>query len=505
VAIERELKFRLAPGALARAPRLLPFASRTRRRRVDSVYYDTPDLRLEAAHAALRLRRDGRQWLQAFKAPKGAQSALAERNEWEMPAPRGRLDASLFPREAVRAASGLDLVRLARTLRPVFATKFERRSALLRLGHGLRAEACLDRGAIEAGRAREPILELELELLEGKLAPLLRLAESLVEPLGLEIETASKAERGYRLYRSTCRAPAKWPHPAIAENAAASDAFATLCSTALAQIAANAGGVAQGKDPEYLHQLRVGTRRLRSAVRAFRPLLRRRRAAGIELPFKRMMRVFGEARDWDVFCEALAEGAAAPTVLRAARRRRGVARRAARQAVRSAEFQLAQLAALRWLHGNPWRSEAARGEPLAAFARRSLDALHALVLKRVRKIDWRDALRRHSVRIAVKRLRYACDFFAPCFPHQAVSPLLHSLSALQDTLGELNDIAVGRRLLDQLARNDAALALRQAAARVRAALAVRERELIASLENDWPAFERKRPYWRRPRAPRARR
>jgi CHAD domain-containing protein len=136
---------------------------------------------------------------------------------------------------------------------------------------------------------------------------------------------------------------------------------------------------------------------------------------------------------------------------------------------------------------------------------RSLDALHALVLKRVRKIDWRDALRRHSVRIAVKRLRYACDFFAPCFPHQAVSPLLHSLSALQDTLGELNDIAVGRRLLDQLARNDAALALRQAAARVRAALAVRERELIASLENDWPAFERKRPYWRLPRAPRARR
>jgi len=497
VALERELKFRLAPSAATRAARLLPLASRARRRRIDSVYYDTPDLRLEAACAALRLRRDGRRWLQTFKASQGAQSALAQRSEWEMPAPGGRLDAGLFPREAVRAASGLDLVRLAPRLRPVFATRFERRSSPLRLGHGVRAEACLDRGRIEAGGAREPILELELELLDGELSPLLGLAESLVEPLGLQIETASKAERGYRLYRSARPAPAKWPRPAIAENAAASDAFAIICAAALAQIGANAGGVAAGSDPEYLHQLRVGTRRLRSALRAFHPLLKRRRALAMERPFKDMMQTFGAARDWDVFCQALAEIEAAPALVRAARRRRGVAGRAARQLVSSAAFQLAQLGALRWLHADPWRSDAARAEPLAAFARRSLDRLHARLLKRARKIDWRDVERRHAVRIAVKRLRYACDFFAPCFPHQAVSPLLGALSALQDTLGELNDIAVGRRLLDQLAS--------PAAAGVRAKLAARERQLSASLESDWAQFERKRPYWRPQRAPRARR
>ena len=52
------------------------------------------------------------------------------------------------------------------------------------------------------------------------------------------------------------------------------------------------------------------------------------------------------------------------------------------------------------------------------------------------------------------------------------------------------------RLLEQLAPKDAVPALRQDAARVRARLAARERELIALLESDWPAFERKRPYWR---------
>jgi len=502
--IEQELKFRLAPSAAARAARLLPFASRPRRRRIDSVYYDTPDLRLEATRAALRLRRDGRRWWQTFKAPQGVATALAQRAEWEIPAPRGRLDVSRFPREAVRAASGHDLVRLAPRLRPVFATRFERRSAPLRLGHGVRAEGCIDRGAIEAGGSHEPLLEIELELAEGALAPLIGLAETLVEPLALEIETASKAERGYRLYRSARAAPAKWLGPSIEERAAAGDAFATLCSAALAQIGANAAGVAHATDPEYLHQLRVGTRRLRSALRAFRALLRRKQAAAVERPFKRMMHVFGAARDWDVFCQTLAEARAPAPLLAAARRRRRAARRAARQVVSSAQFQLAQLGVLRWLHGEPWRSAAARAEPLARFARRSLDRLHARLLKRALKLDWHDAPRRHQVRIALKRLRYACDFFAACFPHQAVSPLLHALSALQDTLGELNDVAVARLLLEQIAPKEGA-PLRQAAAQTRARLAARERELIASLQNDWPAFARKRPYWRAKPARRVRR
>jgi inorganic triphosphatase YgiF len=504
--IERELKFRIEAGAAARAARLLPFASRQRLRRIASVYYDTPDFRLEAAGAALRLRRDGRGSLQTLKAPQGVQTALAARHEWEMRAPRGRLAPSLFPREAVRAATGLDIVRLAPRLRPVFTTRFERRSALLALGHGVRAEACIDRGAIEAARSREAILELELELIEGDIGPLLGLAETLVEPLGLRIENASKAERGYRLFRSAAPPPpAKWLRPAIAEHAAASDAFVILCSAALAQIAANADGVARGDDPEYLHQLRVGVRRLRSAVRAFRPLLKRRRARAVEQPLRQMMRTFGAARDWDVFCQALAEAQTPAPLLRVARRRRAAARRAARGVVSSARFQLAQLGALRWLHGDPWRSDSARAEPLPRFARRSLERLHARLLQRARKIDWRDVPRRHAVRIAVKRLRYACDFFAPCFPHQAVAPMVRALAALQDTLGELNDLAVARGLLAELAAPHAAPELRAAASQVRAGLAARERQLIASVAQEWAALARGRPYWRPKPRRRARR
>src|SRR5207253_1995390 len=153
-------------------------------------------------------------------------------------------------------------------------------------------------------------LELELELLEGELGPLIGLAETLVEPLGLRIERASKAERGYRLARSAKpERPVKWSRPPIDEHAA-SDAFATLCAAALAQVAANAPGVARGDDPEYLHQLRVGLRRLLSAVRAFRRLLKRNRADEVVRPLRHAMRVFGTARDWDVFCFTLARAKA---------------------------------------------------------------------------------------------------------------------------------------------------------------------------------------------------
>jgi triphosphatase len=500
VQVERELKFRLDAQAAARAGRLLPFSGRPKRSQLHSVYYDTPDLRLQRAGAALRLRRSGRRWLQTLKLPQGAQGALAERVEWEMPAPQGRLDCTLFPREVVRASSGLDIVRLARRLRPLFATRFERRSAALALGHGVRAEACIDRGRIEAGTKREPILELELELVEGEIGPLIGLADSLVEPLGLQIETASKAQRGYRLHQCAGAPPppAKWSRPAIAESAAASDAFAALCAAALAQIGANAAGVGQGHDPEYLHQLRVGVRRLRSALHAFRRLLRRSPARQVERPFKQMMQTLGQARDWDVFCETLADAGASPPLLARARQKRAAARRAAGRIADSALFQQAQLRVVRWLHRDPWRSDAARAETLARFARQTLARLHAGLLKHARSIDWRDERRRHAARIRVKRLRYACDFFSGCFAQQAMLPFIERLASLQDTLGELNDVAVARRLTSEIASKGDALAVQRW-------LTARERELIGSLEPAWSALEAKRPFWQPKRARRARR
>jgi len=266
-----------------------------------------------------------------------------------------------------------------------------------------------------------------------------------------------------------------------------------LCGAALAQISANVPGAARGDDPEYLHQLRVGVRRLLSVLRAFRPLLRRKPVDAVARPLRKTMRRLGDARDWDVFLETLKRTRASATLTSQARRKRAASQSLARELVASRVFHAVHARTLRWLESEPWRSEEARSEPLVSFARRSLERTHAKLLKRARRIDWHDIERRHAVRIAMKRLRYGCDFFAGCFAPRAVAPFLSRLAALQDTLGQLNDVAVARVLLDQLAP--------EGEIAVRRWLARRERELIASAAKQWGALERKRPYWRPKQAP----
>jgi triphosphatase len=267
------------------------------------------------------------------------------------------------------------------------------------------------------------------------------------------------------------RAPRKWRMPEIDAAGAPAAAFDALFSAALAQVGVNSAGMRSSRDPEYLHQLRVGLRRLRSALRAFAPILKDVK------PLTRSMRAFmpalGAARDWDVFTERLG-------AVRTARARREPARRAAVAVVASQEFQAFLFHSLRWLQSRPWR------EPEATLRDFAPDRLEGLHRRTVEALGGKSARRRHKLRIRVKRLRYACEFFAPCFPAAALEPYIGPLAALQDVLGELNDIAVARRFLKAL---DAGAPKR---------LDAREGQLIAALRAARERFESAPQYWRPP-------
>ena len=260
-----------------------------------------------------------------------------------------------------------------------------------------------------------------------------------------------------------------------------------------------------GNDPEFLHQMRVGLRRLRSALRAFRKLVPRDKAKPLAGRLEKLMPFLGIARDWDVFCDGLArmaatEAGAAPAMRRLlakARGRRASARHAARKAVASPAFQAFMLRSLRWLQEEPWKKRAPRtGGSLARFGAAALGRLHRKALREARGFDWRDSRRRHRLGIRVKRLRYASDFFAPCFARASAQPYLKRLQALQDILGELNDVAVARRLLAALAPRGSEPEISAAARHARHAFAAREGTLIASLEQAWRPFEKRPPFWR---------
>jgi triphosphatase len=224
-------------------------------------------------------------------------------------------------------------------------------------------------------------------------------------------------------------APRRWQQPPARPGASAQSTAAAILDAALARARANARGALESPDPEYLHQLRVGLRRYRSAVRLFRGLLRGKTSRQMARKARESMRPLGEVRDWDVCVEWLRAAKAPQPLLRRARLRREAARSAL------GPLHLSRLE----VEGAAWKRKARPLEPLSA---RALSKARRKVMKRLAGIDWDNADQRHGLRIAVKQLRYACDF---------LGGETRALETLQDSLGRLNDVAVVRRLLADLA------------------------------------------------------
>jgi triphosphatase len=265
------------------------------------------------------------------------------------------------------------------------------------------------------------------------------------------------------------RAPRRWRAPAL-RGATPQAAFKAVALAALAQIEGNARGVLLSDDPEFLHQLRVGTRRLRAAMRAFRSILDRKEARRVTRALRKVAPGLGAARDWDVLVARLEADRGSPGLLRNARSQQAAARRTARRLLVSKRFagigpRVRGLAL------------AQSGVTLAQFGAAALTRAHRKLMAKAQAIDWADAAARHACRIRVKRLRYSCEFFAPAFPAKRVSPYLAALKVLQDILGALNDISVGRRLIGFDA-DEAALLKRLGAA--------------------WSRFAKRPVFWRAP-------
>ncbi|MCQ4346475.1 CYTH domain-containing protein [Pseudomonas stutzeri] len=190
-------------------------------------YYDTPERDLARARVALRLRRDGEQYIQTLKSRGQSVAGLSERNEWDWYLERpeldlGRLGDDCWPAELAALDKGL--------LQPIFTTDFLRERAELAWGRGkakVVIEAALDLGKVLAAGREEEICELELELRQGEPAALLELAGELAAALPLMPCDISKAERGYRLFDPACYAVAL-PEPQLCSEQPLDDAFAAL-------------------------------------------------------------------------------------------------------------------------------------------------------------------------------------------------------------------------------------------------------------------------------------
>ena len=196
MAKEIELKLSLRKPALLLRQPLLARAQSCRRQQLLNIYFDSPDQALRRRGIALRLRKQGRRWLQTVKCAGSGGGGLSSRPEWETPY-TGQFDFSAIDDEATRR--WLSRPALIAQLAPLFETRFTRTSWHFVTAPGCSLEMVLDRGHIAAGGRREPILEVELEVGSGPVDQLFALALELAQGVALLPLAASKAERGYLL------------------------------------------------------------------------------------------------------------------------------------------------------------------------------------------------------------------------------------------------------------------------------------------------------------------
>jgi inorganic triphosphatase YgiF len=507
--VEVELKLEIPPRSARRlaAHRLLRGVAAASRHRLHSIYFDTPRLDLWRQGMTLRLRRDGGRWFQAVKGGGRVVAGLHRRIEHEMRVAGPALELSRFTGDGL--AEMFSAGRLGERLQPVFSTDVSRSHRVLELAPRTRVEASVDRGWIRCGSRSEPLVELELELKSGPVGDLFGFAHELVGELALRLENRSKAERGYALYRRRLARPVKARPAMLAASMPVRVAIGQVMGAGLAHLQANMSGVLAGEDPEYLHQMRVALRRLRSALGVFRPVLPADVMAPIATELKWLASSLGPARDWDVFLTetlpAIEKAFGSHGELKALRERCSEWRRQAgaraRRAVRSVRCQRLLLSLAAWLEAWNGRTGAdsgmagTLGEPVGRFAARVLERRHEQVRKRGRQCDTQSSRKLHQLRIAVKKFRYATDFFAGIYEGKPVRRALAGLSGLQDILGAINDAAT---VTDLVARGFEGVQGGEAAEARGVLLGWsrgRAEALRGGLKQAWRSFRAARRFW----------
>ncbi len=452
---ELELKFCVPEAALASLRQALQ-ARGARRVRLRAHYFDTACGALAKHRVALRLRLEGRRWVQTLKA---AGEGAVHRLEHEVSVPgSSRERPALDPARHDGTAAGLQLAAALQaaadpTLVEVHATDVWRLHCEMQDAAGSCIEAALDTGhALAAGRSA-PIVEFELEHKGVPVQGLFTLAQACVQHGGLWQSTLTKAERGLRL-RLADDAPraAKARVPQLPAGADGAALMRALLQSALEQVLANASEMRPGADTvEVVHQLRVGLRRLRVLLRELAPLAPAIDAAWAPV-LSTTFALLGEQRDHVAVAAAvrpLLEAAGAPLL-----DWQPPAAADPVAAVRAPAFQTTLLAVQALAHAQDETFAALSHQAARDLVASRLRKLHRQVLRAGERFEQLPADEQHRARKQLKRLRYLADFSAPLWPMRAWQRCRRRLGAAQDALGLHQDVIVAAAAFRRQAETD---------------------------------------------------
>ena len=505
---EIELKLLAPHGTLKKlreAPVIVQHArNRGAFHRLETVYYDTPERLLFQHGMSLCVRRSGKHFIQTLKLLPNIGQPLTRRR-WEASVDGLTPDLARLPADEV----GGSMTTLTNdVLVPIFATKVRRLRRQLDLPDAT-VEIVFDEGTIEAGARQEILSEIELELKSGNAGVLFELGTQLLDAAPLQVGTRSKAERGYALAFDVVQPAAKAGPVGISPEHVVNDVIAQLLGACWHHLLKNHTVAEKGVDPEGVHQMRIALRRLRTICALFRRDIPSPAFQAINSEARWLMQQLGPARDWDVFAETtIARLAAVPDVnlvgLReAVEQHRKSSYGALQTVLADARCSRFLLSLGHMVEHRGWRNEidsealAVLSQPIPAPADKILARLHRKALKRGAHFRQLDIHAQHNLRIDLKKLRYAAEFFLPLYAaHAPAKRYVRRLARLQANLGRARDIASARILVDAI-RQDDQPTLHLAIGAVTGWLARDQMAMAKTLRKRWRRFKATPAFWGR--------
>ncbi|HET9771999.1 MAG TPA: CYTH and CHAD domain-containing protein [Acidimicrobiia bacterium] len=413
-------------------------------KKLDATYYDTRDLRLARAGVSLRHRLgDEPPW--TVKLPEGENGPVMSRREISFDGPAGTV-----PTEAV------SLVRAfarGEVLEPVARLKSERSRVALNVNGVPVAEIADDEVSVYHGRRlasrfREVEVEVEPAAPDDLLPNVVR---RLREAGAGEPDNTPKVVRalGPRALE-----PLPGGVTTVGSDSTMGDVVQASVANALTRMVTHDPGVRLGDDPEDVHQARVGTRRLRSDLRTFRPLLEPEWVAGLREEAGWYAALLGDVRDTEVLMERLEvqarllpkeDGAGVRPIVRRLARERQSARVRLLEGMNGPRY-VALLDRLTDAATSPQFAPAVGGggpgqpaaEALPGLVRRPWRRL-AKAVKALPEVPADEQL--HAVRILAKHTRYAAEASAGVIGKRATG-FAKQMAAVQTVLGDHQDACV---------------------------------------------------------------
>jgi CHAD domain-containing protein len=438
-----------------------------------AVYFDTPDLRLTRSGASLRYRSDDG-W--TVKLPAPAEGTNLVRTEISFPGDR-----------TTPPAAALDLLRAWIRTAPVdevAEVRTSRHRLVLNDAGGTKIAEIDDDRVTTSNRTgtRHEFREVEVELTDRAPDRLDRqLAKQVKKAGSTKTSSLSKVARGLDVRRIVS------PEDAAEALDARLDAKATVLDLVRAAIGAsvhrllaNDPVIRIGEDPEGVHQARVATRRLRSDLRTFGPLLDEPWSEHLRAELRWLGAALGTVRDADVLTELLRS---ASTALPDGQQSSAepLFSRLARQRAREREALLALMRSDRYVTLLERLVAAARDPELTPekgsrrarkLAPRLGETAWRRLCKAIRNLDDDPAdADLHRVRRRAKQARYAFEAIGAVAGKREATRA-EIAAGIQGTLGDHQDRVVARQWLidaaDAIDQSRSAFVAGELSARLRA-------------------------------------